>query len=373
MWKSNFPVVLDVGSFMTRAGFSPDMIPKSELLTVLGRPPLSPMSAPLKNDSGITYGDISAARSAELEIVTPVRGGRIVHWGDFEQILRSVFQNELQIDPCLHPFVISTSPHESDLSVLRYFELFFETFNAPALALVPSPVLAAIGASRDTALIVDIGLDATSVVPVLPSEVLPITNQDAAALVHYGGQEVTNYLCSFMKKRGFDLGGPHHEALLEILKAQYCYVAFEPSKELKLAKTVSEMTKELTLDSGDNVTIAEERFLVAELLFEMSQEVLGQPSLPDLVSESLDKCEPEHLDELLANIVVCGGTSQLIGLQQRLQRELTCMFSERDVKVTVPDESRLLAWQGASKFARGGRLGDVCVTARDYFSGAAEF
>lgn len=50
-------------------------------------------------------------------------------------------------------------------------------------------------------------------------------------------------------------------------------------------------------------------------------------TLPALITQSLAACEPDLRTVLLANVVLCGGSSLFSGLADRLNNELSRSFA----------------------------------------------
>ena len=121
----------------------------------------------------------------------------------------------------------------------------------------------------------------------------------------------------------------------------------------------------------DVIVLRNERFSVPELLFNPRDIGLQQPGLPELISQSI-RCLPTGLwPAALANIVVVGGSAELPGLAERLQKEVQALMPhELVVRVTRPADPTTCTWRGAARFAslpeNEALLQRACVTKQEY-------
>merc|ERR1712226_560029 len=67
---------------------------------------------------------------------------------------------------------------------------------------------------------------------------------------------------------------------------------------------------------GDLITLGDVRFVGPELLFQPSLFGLEGPGLTEAIIEALNKCNESHHEELLGNIVLGGGNTLFMGLEE---------------------------------------------------------
>ncbi len=113
-----------------------------------------------------------------------------------------------------------------------------------------------------------------------------------------------------------------------------------------------------------------ERYRVAEGLFDakmaLSDSTNPPPSqsqtIPALIQSSLSQVDVDIRPNLLANVVVTGGSSLLFQFTERLNHELVSLFPAPKVRVTAPGntvERRFASWIGGSILASLGTFHQV--------------
>jgi len=90
-----------------------------------------------------------------------------------EKIWHHLLYSELNIVPEDHPCLLTEVPLSAKEDREMTTELFFETFNVPALYLSNSAVLALYAFGRTTGVVLDSGADVTNTVPIYEGYALP--------------------------------------------------------------------------------------------------------------------------------------------------------------------------------------------------------
>ena len=221
------------------------------------------------------------------------------------------------------------------------FEMLFEHFAAKSVCMVSSAFLVALAAGSSngssTALVVDIGASGTSVTPI--EEGYPLTECVARSPV--GGNALDVLMSQFLQDAGAVLpdGMTWFEAG-KVAKEELAWVAQDFALELQhLKQEVQRPPKPQRCDlvgvGGQRCAfeaIRGEGFRCAEVFFDPNRVggVFGSDdfpgpvqSLPELVLASLRLQSNINIrGQLLQNVVLVGGMSQLPGLQERLAMEI---------------------------------------------------
>ena len=174
----NQPIVIDNGSGTVKAGFAGDQVPKCIFPNFIGRPKHVRVMA------GGLEGDTFIGRKAEehrglLTLKYPMEHGIVTDWNEMERIWQHIFSKEqLQTFPeehpilltgwcilvCLSPlsrahlsFFAAEAPLNPRQNRERAAEIFFETFNVPALFISMQAVLSLYATGRVTGVVLDSG------------------------------------------------------------------------------------------------------------------------------------------------------------------------------------------------------------------------
>ena len=170
-------LVVELGSFMTKAGFAGDDAPRAVFPSIVGRPRHSGVMIGMgQKDSYV--GDEAQSKRGILTMKYPIDQGVITNYDDLEKILHHTVYNELRVAPEEHPLLLLTgTPCPPARELEKLTQIAFESFNVPAACIVPAQLAALYASGRTTGLVVSIGATQTSVVPVLegsPCSVFPL-------------------------------------------------------------------------------------------------------------------------------------------------------------------------------------------------------
>jgi len=213
-----------------------------------------------------------------------------------------------------------------------------------------------------TGVAVDIGDGPIYVVPIFDGCVL----QNAILRMDISGKDLTEDFMRIIKEYGVSDSGFFCREIAYEMKEELCYVALDPLSEFE--KSPSDIEKEFELPDGLIIKIGKERFMCPETLFypELGGYAYVSP-LPEIIFNSVMKCDESIRNSLFSNIVLSGGSSLFNGLPERLQKELQSLVPP-DVKVNViaPPDRIFSAWKGASMAAQKMREEVIGITRKEY-------
>ncbi|KAJ5733423.1 hypothetical protein N7493_002209 [Penicillium malachiteum] len=132
------PLIIDTGSFRTKAGFAGDDAPRALF--------------PISNGE---------------RLINLIQNGTVTDWDALSKLYHDAFYTGLKVATEEHPLLLAESPFTSRADREAVVKMMFETFNVPALNILPDAVLAAYASQRTTALVVTVGAESARVVPVI--------------------------------------------------------------------------------------------------------------------------------------------------------------------------------------------------------------
>ena len=362
-------VVIENGSYETRAGFSNDQLPQLVFSSLYSKD---------------ANGDIAVeTHDPNSELLTILNDGLVYNWEALEANWRYVY-SKLKVDPSELPLVITEEIWNNKRNRTKLCELAFEKLGVPVFAIVKTPLAVTYGVGRSTSLVVDIGAATTSVTPVVEGTVL----YKGAIHTRFAGEWLNLHVRNYLQ----------HESTAPALEDQFkgseSYKRWKTSqvlndfKETTLSVSpypiVSSQTefnispKTYELSPGERIQVGKEQVLLCEPLFipqnykpggvEIPQDALG---LTELILSSLKKLEVsnETYFALLTNVVITGGTSLIPGLEQRLLSDLARFLPQYNIQsYSNPNvfERSSAVWLGASTLANMNAF-EAAYIARDEF------
>ncbi|KAJ1550077.1 Actin-2, partial [Cladochytrium tenue] len=255
--------------------------------------------------AGAVEGDTFIGKRAQelrglLRIRYPMEHGVVTDWDDMEKIWQHVYSDELKILSEEHPVLLTEAPLNPRQNRETAAQIFFETFNVPALFVSIQAVLALYASGRTTGVVLDSGDGVTHAVPVYEGFAL----QHAIRRVDVAGRDVTRQLQLQLRKAcGLDLHTSAEAEVARTIKERSCYVALNPSKE---EKETAGRFEEFVLPDGHAIRLGPERFRAPEILFNPDLAGFEYLGVHQVVVDSINKADMDLRKALFANIVLSG-------------------------------------------------------------------
>ncbi|XP_041368522.1 beta-centractin [Gigantopelta aegis] len=356
---ANQPVVIDNGSGVIKAGFAGDQVPKYIFPNYVGRPKHVRVMA------GALEGDVFRGPEAEehkglLSIRYPMEHGIVTDWNDMERIWQYIYsKDQLQTFSEEHPVLLTEAPLNPRRNREKAAEIFFETFNVPALFISMQAVLSLYATGRTTGVVLDSGDGVTHAVPICEGFAMP----HSIMRVDIAGRDVTRYLRLLLRKEGFNFHTSAEFEAVKVIKEKLCYLSLNPLKEES-----SETEKiQYTLPDGNIIEIGPARFRAPELLFR--PDLVGDEAegIQDVLIFSINKSDMDLRRILYYNIVLSGGSTLFKGFGDRLLSEVKKQ-APKDIKIKIaaPQERLYSTWIGGSILASLDTFKKMWVSKREY-------
>jgi len=354
---TNQPVVIDNGSGTIKAGFAGQDHPKCFFPSYVGRPKHVRVMA------GALEGDVFIGRKAQefrglLKIKYPMEHGIVTNWDDMERIWNWVYAEELGTLSEEHPVLLTEAPLNPRTNRESAAQIFFDTFNVPALYISVQAVLSLYASGRTTGIVLDSGDGVTHAVPVFEGFSMP----HAIRRVDVAGRDVTEHLQLLLRKSGHHLHTTAEREVVRAIKEKNCYIALNPHKE---EKETAGRTETFRLPDGNTIALGSERFRAPEILF--NPEIIGleDAGVHQVVVDSINRVDMDLRKSLYSNIVLSGGTTLCTGYGDRLLNEVKRM-KEGKIKIYAPPERKYSTWIGGSILAGLNTFKKMWVSAEEY-------
>lgn len=356
---ANQPVVIDNGSGVIKAGFAGDQVPKCHFANYMGRPKHVRVMA------GGVEGELFLGPKAEehrglLSIRYPMEHGIVNDWNDMERIWQYIYsKDQLQTFAEEHPVLLTEAPLNPRRNREKAAEIFFETFNVPALFISMQAVLSLYATGRTTGVVLDSGDGVTHSVPIYEGFAMPhsIMRSDIA------GRDITRYLQLLLRKEGHDFHTTAEFEIVRTIKERACYLATSPHKE----ETTDTEKAQYTLPDGAVLEVGPARYRAPELLFR--PDLIGEEyeGIHEVLTFAIQKSDMDLRRTLYGNIVLSGGSTLFRGFGDRLLTEVK-KLAPKDIKIRIsaPQERLYSTWIGGSILASLDTFKKMWISKKEY-------
>lgn len=279
----------------------------------------------------------------------------------------------LAAKPTLQPVIIATPICHNDATEvavaarrnLRHIthKVLFN-MGVKAVCAVNQAVLALVAAKQTSGIVVNIGFQVTSVVPIHHGKIM---HNVGVEVVGQGALQLTAHLCELMQQNGISFD---NITVVKALKEKLCYVAQDYAAEL-----CKNTEATCSLENQGEFKLNHERFMACEIMFQPYLGGLRTMSLQQAVALCIEHCLQVTSDDDDDNawyntVVLCGGSASLPGLAERLKKELCKMLPHRvsqNVNVIAPANGAELVWCGAKLLSNVSCFLETwCITKKEF-------
>lgn len=385
----NGPVVIDMGSGMTKSGFGGDDAPRAVFPSVIGRPF---QTATLVGMGKTEYaGDEAQGKRGVLKMTYPIENGIVKNWDDWEKLIHHNFYDELRVAPEDHNVLMTEPPLNPSSNREKKMQLLFETFSTRANYFVNDSILSLYASGKITGIVLDCGDGITSSVPIY--EGYSVVNGMARSNI--AGRYITHYLMKILcdkakesndKYSKYLFTGSADRELVRDIKEKLGYTALNFQKEMEDEDNLSSKQENINyeLPDGQVVTIDRERFRCTEIMFnpnlmfdDNNNKNNGNgkfKSVQQLVYDSINCCEKDVQSQMYPNIVLAGGSTMFTGFTERVEQEMKIITTKKSngnnysdkIGVTAPAFRKYSVWIGGSIMSKLSTFETMWVTKEQY-------
>ena len=337
-------LVIDTGSWLTKAGLSNDDYPRIVTPSVMGRDANTNLSY---------YGKEALEKQNEFTIEPLLTNGKPNDWQALESFWQFVCFKELELDLPDRSVLTNYYPNTSKFVKERTIQIFFESFNVPFYFAASNALLTLYSSGRVNGLVIDSGDQVTSIMPIYEGCPMPF----GQVTMSIGGNDITSYLAATLNT---------DTSSARDIKEKYCRISMEYEKELAEQKNESQPEK-LLLPDNREIDVRDWNIRAAESIFNPEVIDESRPGLTSLVMDSLMKTDHDYRKEFMSNVIISGGNTNFPLLHERLQRELGAVLpSFMKVKCyNLPDKINSV-WFGGAIVSSLGTFQPLLISRSEY-------
>lgn len=325
------PIIIDIGSGTVKAGFSGEENPKLVFNNFFGESKYKKVLHTYDNKSANIneqyIGDDCDKYLGLIKLRYPVNRGSFEKDEDILTLFNHIFLklglNSQEIKE--HPILITEPILNPKSNREKISQILLDKLNIPAIFFASQPILSLLSTSATSGIILESGDGVTQSCFVCEGYSIPCSYER----YNYGGKDVTEYLKTMLRKRGYNFYNTSEIKLVNDIKENLCYL--EPGKRTEYSNVKKSLNRKLIpyyLPDGNFISIGEERILAPEILF--NPEYIGKEylSFTDMIISSINKIDIELRKKAYESIWLSGGNTAIKDLNEKLIEELKNKFGK---------------------------------------------
>ncbi|NVM46704.1 MAG: hypothetical protein HWN79_17495 [Candidatus Lokiarchaeota archaeon] len=357
------PLILDVGSDNFRLGWAggdfPDLIAPSVYVDITD---YLFSSSIIASDTINGLEDIFLDKNSQTHLVghDALKYQNILNVREFSKesnynILLKFFyhyyqhlniKEELQFK---QPLIIITPFYKSELEKTKLQEIFFNSLDFPYILFLPETQAILSTLQKTSGVIVNIGESYTYISTIFHG----FTNIMARDMFPITGTDITKYFLNLILSKNSAKQNIYiDKRIAKEIKNLLSLCVLDPDGEKKRVKEgLTKYDRVVDLPDGNKLNLNSERFLLSEPLFDPKIIHVDFMSIAETIAKAVKSWDRENWGDLLANVVLSGGSSLIPGFGERLELELQQHFSEKlrpQIKVVAASGRENMGWIGAS-------------------------
>lgn len=352
-------LVLDQGAAWTRVGWDGDDLPRQTVLTQFA-----------ERDGQRIFGDdqVYLARPAK-EVFNPVQDSCVSDWSAIEDLWDFVLEKEKAEDS---PLMITEQPWNTNENRQRTLEYALEKAQFVATYLAKSPVCALFSSGRPTGLVVDVGMQTASAIPIVDG--FPLYRASRKSRV--AGQALNRKIAGLLGEISLKLPVEDLTPSFVDLRRQQVFDEFKESlvqvSDFPLNDASQASQRSFELPDGSKIDMGRERLVLGESLVSPDPAIRDGWSLGGvtrLAIDAIQSCDVDIRSTMATNVVVCGGTTLTQGFTERLNQDLSRAFPSFKIKLYASGnlgERKNASWLGGSILASLGTFHQLWVSKGEY-------
>jgi actin-related protein len=356
-------VVIDTGSFLTKAGYGGDSSPRITFQTRVGRARIPANPSVLQPKDWFIGDELSCVGRNRLEYRSTFDGdGIVADWDNMEKIWRHSFYTELRTAPEGVAVLLTEPPLNPKAERERLAQIMFDAFSVPALYVGIHSVLGLYASGRTTGLVVESGSISSYTVPIVDGNAIP----HAVQRLGVAGRDISDAMMDIIRRSNdFDPLAYYDQEIVRDIKEKLAVVSLDYDSDVRSG---SMQQRSYELPDGNEITICNELLHCAEVLFRPSLVGKGAAGIHACAFETLSEVEQDYHSALFANVLLCGGTTKTTGFAERMAQELRSLAhsSASSCTIVAPDDRQYSAWLGGSVLSALSTFREMCVTKVEY-------
>ena len=270
----------------------------------------------------------------------------------FQCIIETTCKN-LQLEPQNSSALVCISPVMSEAEQTLLVEVILEILGFQSILVQEQTTMALYSYNQTSGIVVSIG-DSLDVVPIIDGYKV----DSGCSHSPFGGHYITENLSKLATARDIRYFSETEMYVVRYIKENICFLSQDyPDDSIHCEESPSDYVRAVDVDRfqlPDHkkvIHLDSALFKAPEGLFTpgvWGKDVVG---IQDMVQKAIEHCPLDMRREMSRRIYLAGGTTLLIGFQERLQKEVGLIFPRMEIQVQASENRHHASYLGAGVLA----------------------
>lgn len=348
--RSDCVIIVDLGACSVRAGITNDNnYPQMFFPTICA----------VDDDKVIACGNealLPGVRTSAKLIYPCRRRLRLDSTLPVRECFQSIFEKickTLRVEPQNTSVLVCVSPVMPEQEQVTLCEVLLEVLNFKSILIQEQTTMALYSYNHTSGIVVNIG-DSTDVVPIIDG----FKVNSGTSHSPFGGHSITESLSKLATSHGIRYFSEAEMYIVRYIKESICFLSQDyPTDCVQCEESPLDYKRAVDVDRfqlSDHrklIHLDSALFTATEGIFNPGVWGKDNTGLHEMVQKAIEQCPIDMRRQIVRHIYLAGGTTLLVGLQERLQKELECMYPRLEIQVHGSDNRHHASFLGAGVLA----------------------
>ncbi len=355
--------LLDLGSALTKIGFSSNIYPSIICNTSYGIPRIHEEGKNQETNQKIFGEDLN-------HFSNPVNRINLFSYSqpnDLEAIFEFVeyLFTKINLPTEKERLIIAYSPEWSNYFLYQLQAFLFQRFKFHSILTIRNDFSSLISHKVKTGVVLDIGHYDSRVIQFDKGK--PLTT--AGFKTNVAGKLVQDYLIKLYSKSHPYLQSPIFEPLISKIIKEKCLLSLDINKPLSDQSFDDQISEEIEISQFKEILkLGIEKYLAPEVLFHPKLANSKNISVDSLLIQSLKECHPSLRKQIYSNIILSGGGCAFTNFKERLLSIFSKIPMLANSNILIHFDPSLSVWKGMLVAANSNYYENNAQTQNQFFA-----
>ena len=339
--ESNKIFLLDLGSALTKVGFSSNIYPNIICNTSYGIPKIQGTGKNQDSNKKIFGEDLN-------NFSNPVNRIKLFSYSQPNE-LEAIFEfveylfMKMSLPTKDEGLIIAYSPEWSNYFLYQLQAFLFQRFKFNSILTIRNDFASLISHKVKTGVVLDIGHFDSRVIQFDKGK--PLTT--AGFKTNVAGKLIQDYLIKLFQKSHPYLQSPIFEPLISKIIKEKCLLSLDIDKTLSDQFLDDQISEEIEISQFKEILkLGIEKYLAPEVLFHPKLANSKNISIDSLIIQSLKECHPSLRKQIYSNIILSGGGCAFTNFKERLLSIFSKIPMLANSNILIHFDPSLTVWKG---------------------------